>query len=138
MSAESFGLKIYTPVGLVLDDSAAQVTLPSSYNGEIGFLPGHARYSGLLGTGLLEYFSTEEKKAVRLVISGGFCNFDGSELVLLADSVAVAGEVDREVYAASRQELIDQLKTGNTADPDWIYARTELDRIEAIDRLISH
>jgi F0F1-type ATP synthase epsilon subunit len=49
-----FRLKIFTPAGLVLEDSAREVKLPTEA-GEIGILPQHARYCGILGNGQMEY-----------------------------------------------------------------------------------
>ena len=137
MSEEVFQLKVVTPAGLALEDEASQVTLPSS-QGEMGVLPRHCKYTGLLGTGLLEYYSVKEKKAIRLVIAKGFCNFIDDGLVILADSVVRQEDVAGESYSESRAELTKSLEGGNTLDPEWQFAKDELDKIEAIDRLVSH
>jgi F-type H+-transporting ATPase subunit epsilon len=137
MSNDSFDLKVFTPIGLAVEDQASQVTLPSK-DGEVGILPGHIGYAGLLGTGILEYYSTESKSAVRLVVAEGFCSFSESGLSILADSVAKADEVDKETYGETRAELHASLKEGDTRSTDWQRAKVELEKIEAIDRLISH
>lgn len=83
---ENFSLKVLTPVGVVLtEEQVIEVSLPSS-NGEIGILPGHVRYSGLLGSGTLKYRTEKEDKKA-LEISQGFCDFDGQTLLVLADKV---------------------------------------------------
>ena len=83
MAANSYKLKVYSPAGLVLEEEVKSVTLPSS-NGEIGVLPGHTKYVGLLGSGELrcDTVSGEPKK---LKISGGFCNFSGNVFNVLSD-----------------------------------------------------
>ncbi len=81
---DAFKLKVLTPVGVVLEeDQVVSANLPSS-QGEIGILPGHVRYSGLLGSGILKY-KTNSGKENKITISEGFCNFLGGELLILAD-----------------------------------------------------
>lgn len=81
---EGFKLKILTPVGVVLEEeNVTSVSVPSS-EGEIGILPGHVKYSGLLGTGILKYNSNSSKPH-KVSVSEGFCNFSDNELVILAD-----------------------------------------------------
>ncbi|MDC0358359.1 F0F1 ATP synthase subunit epsilon [Oligoflexia bacterium] len=138
MSDDGYQLRIYTPTGLALEDFASQVTLPAS-DGEIGVLQQHIKYTGLLGTGVLEYFSTEENRPVRLVISGGFCNFSHNTLVVLADSVDLASSVDLDNYAKDRRKHTELLGEGGDASmPEWRHAQEQLKRIEAIDDVISH
>ncbi len=86
MASEKINLKVYTPAGLVLEAGAASVTLQSS-EGEIGILPHHTRYVGLLGVGTLEYIDPASSARHRLTVSKGFCNFVNENLVVLADSV---------------------------------------------------
>ena len=86
MASEKINLKVYTPAGLILETSAAAVTLPSS-EGEIGILPHHTRYVGLLGVGTLEYLDPDSSVRHSFKVSNGFCNFVNENLVVLADSV---------------------------------------------------
>ncbi len=137
MSNESFGIRIVTPAGEAVSDMTNEVTLPSS-KGEIGVLPQHTRYTGLLGTGILEYYAINEKRTKRLVISGGFCTFANNTLTILADSAHLPEKIDRESYASKRAELSKTVDTSDSSDPAWEFAKQELDKIEAIDRLISH
>lgn len=135
MATDRINLKVYTPAGLVVDTQASYVTLPAS-DGDIGVLPHHARYIGLLGTGLLEYF--EESGASRkMVISNGFCNFVNGTLVVLADSVDLPESVDRSRFAAERPNLEKTLQTSSLYEGETALAAQKLRRIEAIDRLLS-
>ena len=86
-TGDSFHLKILTPAGLALMDVATEVYLPSS-DGEIGVLPGHCIYTGLLGTGTLRFHS-DNGDSRRVQISGGFCNFANNTLTILADRVQI-------------------------------------------------
>jgi F-type H+-transporting ATPase subunit epsilon len=84
-----FVLRIFTPAGLVLETETEAVKVPA-IDGEIGVLPQHTKYSGLLGQGVLEY--TAASGAVQKVaIQGGLCQFSKNTLTILAD--AVQGEL---------------------------------------------
>ena len=82
-----FQLKIFTPAGLLLDDTTSEVKLPSAV-GEIGVLPQHTRYCGLIGDGILEFWQPGQK-ARRVKLSGGFCSFADQALVILADQAEI-------------------------------------------------
>jgi|GEM_PF-1580785 len=84
-----FELKVFTPVGLALEASVTAVSLWTS-DGQIGILPNHAKYMGLLGTGTLEFVNdTPSKEKTRVQVAGGFCSFANNTLSILADSVEV-------------------------------------------------
>ncbi|MCB0321796.1 MAG: F0F1 ATP synthase subunit epsilon [Bdellovibrionales bacterium] len=133
-----FHLKICTPKGVFLEDQVSEVTLPSAYHGEIGVLPGHAAYTGLLGVGVLEYVSKSRKGPERVVISGGFTSFENNTLLVLSDSADNRDSVNLDTYAVQRQELGETLESQIVGSVEWTRAKAELDRIEAIDELISH
>jgi F-type H+-transporting ATPase subunit epsilon len=134
MASETFQLKVFTPAGLELETQVQEVLLPSS-NGEIGVLPHHAKYIGLLGTGILEYLDAAGKSR-RIVVSGGFCNFVNEQLVILADSVDQAESVNRETYAQDRPALSKMVLEMSGDDPKVVYARQALARMDAIDHLL--
>ena len=136
--ADIFKIRIFTPAGLEFEDSARDVKLPTS-DGEIGILPEHIQYTGLLGTGILEFTALSSgSSAKRLVISGGFCSFSNNTLTILADMVDMPDKVDRETYSKGRGQYQKTIEQGNTRDPEFDYAKQQLARIEAIDTLVSH
>ena len=136
MAGETINLRVLTPAGLVLEDKASSVTIPSSM-GEIGILPQHAKYSGLLGTGILSYTSDTSTTARRLVVSQGFCNFSSDTITVLTDFVALADKIDKTTYANERPTLEKLTAAGNTQEPEYLIAQEKLQRIEAIDRLLN-
>ena len=91
--ANNFRIKVFTPAGLVLSEETDSVKLPSS-NGEIGVLPQHTKYAGLLGSGTLE-FSTEIG-VKKINISGGLTQFANNTLTVLADSVDLNQKISPE------------------------------------------
>lgn len=82
MNNTSFHLSVFTPAGLLLEEEVRSVTLPSAV-GEIGILPKHVKYIGLLANGKMTYLTSTEEKEVE--ITGGFCSFADEKLVVLAD-----------------------------------------------------
>ena len=132
MSNEGFTLKIFTPVGLVLESRVSSVTLPTQ-NGEIGALAGHAKYTGLLGSGVLRYQSDSDNTSKQLAISEGFCTFADNVMTILADFVAAPEEIKGESYAKDRDGLQKSVDTLSIFDPEWQIAKEKLARIQAID-----
>lgn len=136
MSTDSFHLKIVTPEGLALDEQVSSVTLPSS-QGEIGILPQHIDYNGLLGVGLLTYSKVGASTVGKAVVSGGFCQFGDGTLTILADSADLAESVDPSKYAIDRAELQKVIEQEDTQSQKWQLAKERLARIEAIDRIVA-
>ena len=136
MSAEKFSIRLYTPEGLALEGEAVSVKVPTE-NGIIGILPKHVQYTGLLGTGILE-FETPDKQVKQTVISSGFCSFADNSLVILADSIDLPDTLDKDTYAEKRQELKSKIEKLSAYDPEWSVAKAKLERIKAIDRMIGH
>lgn len=137
METRTLELEVYTPQGLQLQANTLELSLPTT-QGEIGILPLHTRYSGLLGTGIVQFMESEDRQSKRFVVSGGFVNLVDDKVTLLADSVDFLDSVDRDDYAQRREELRKILDVGNTLDPSYHHAKNDFARIEAIDRLISH
>lgn len=85
--AEDFKLRVITPAGVALDDSTSTVTLPT-VDGQIGVLPHHTRYTGIIGAGRLQYDKVGGGIG-ELEISGGFVSFADDTLTILADQALV-------------------------------------------------
>ena len=137
MAAEEFTFRVCTPKGVFLEEKVSEVTLPSAL-GEMGVLPGHTDYTGNVGTGVLEYVPVGDSSAKRLVVSGGFASFTDGTLLLLSDNADSSETVDKESYAEARSECQSAVDSEVLDSPEWARAKTALDRIEAIDELISH
>ncbi|MCB0353042.1 MAG: ATP synthase F1 subunit epsilon [Bdellovibrionales bacterium] len=137
MADSVFELKLYTPAGLAVDEQVEEVTVPTSV-GQVGILPQHAKYTAVLGTGVLQYIASGSKKVQRMVVSGGFVSFSENKLTVLADSLDDLSSVNRDSYASDRGVLQKVVEAGSLDDVETIAAKAKLDRIEAIDQLISH
>lgn len=86
--ADTFKLRIFTPAGLLHEETVAAVTMQSS-QGEIGVLPKHTKYTGVLGSGNLNYTTPSGDKQ-KVAIAGGFCTFNVDVLEVLADNAELS------------------------------------------------
>ena len=82
---QAYRLKVYTPTGLLLEETVAKVKL-NTPTGEISVLPAHCKYTGVLAKGVMEAQIDSSTEVRKVTISGGFCNFDEDCLTVLADS----------------------------------------------------
>lgn len=88
MADAQFKLMVYSGRGLELETEAAMVTIPSAL-GEIGFLPNHCDFIGILESGKVAYQTTTKpgEKPETFSVEGGVCTFANNTLRLLADAV---------------------------------------------------
>jgi F-type H+-transporting ATPase subunit epsilon len=108
MQGLSIKFKIVTPERTVFEDDITQATLPTT-DGEITILPNHRSYIASLNPG--EIMIKKDDEEVLLSISGGFIEFHGNELVVLADTAERAEEIDLKRAEAGRkkaEEIKDQ------------------------------
>jgi len=101
--------KIVTPERTVYEEEVNQVTLPTE-DGEITILPNHRSYIANLKPG--ELMARKEKEEILMSISGGFIEFNGNVLTVLADTAERADEIDlaRAEEAKTRAEEIKKQK----------------------------
>lgn len=132
-----FGVKIYTPAGLVLDDETDEITF-AGIDGQLGALPGHAQYAGLLGTGIVQFHSLKQSRVVRAVLAGGFSQINDGTLTFLADSVHFPEDISPGQFDDEEQTLKEILSEGNLEDPERVHAAKEMEKIRALRELISN
>lgn len=130
MAEETFALQVITPLGIEVDTRVLEVEVPSA-DGEIGFLPKHIPYAGIIDVGVLRYKEvTGEEK--RLVVKKGFCSFINEKLTVLADATRYEPVSAEEL--AQREAINAQM--ANVTDPaQWQLLRDSLREIEASQAL---
>jgi F-type H+-transporting ATPase subunit epsilon len=101
MSELSIKFKIVTPEKIVYENKVEQATLPTK-DGQITILPNHLSYISSLVPG--EIMVKLDGKEDWLSISGGFIEFHGNELVVLADTAERAEEIDLKRAEEGRKE----------------------------------
>lgn len=84
MANDSLKLQVLTPKGLEIEDHVKTVTFPSE-NGYIGILPGHCKYSGLVGNGILTVEISADGSTQKMELSGGFASVAANVVTILAD-----------------------------------------------------
>ncbi len=131
--ADAIVLKVFTPAGSVFEETVNSVTLQNA-DGEIGILPGHARYISLLGTGILRY-TTTSGETKQIVASEGFCHFVDGTLTVLADNVDLPSSISATDIASAKETLQKELQSANFFDPKWDVKTAELKRLEALEKL---
>lgn len=114
--------KIVTPEKVVFEAEVYQATLPVE-GGDVTILPEHIPYIGALKAGELVLRKEAGSEEISLVTSGGFVEFHGNTLMILADTAERAEEIDLARAEEARQRA-EKLKETSTQMSDEEYART--------------
>ena len=128
--ADRLTLEVATPTRLIVSESVDEVVVPGT-EGYFGVLPGHAPILTTLGIGELMYRIGSDPR--RLAASGGFAEVRNDKVIVLADTVELPEEIDRERAERARQRA-EQRLSGRTAD-DIDYTRAACALARALTRL---
>lgn len=113
--------KIITPDKAVFEDEVYQITLPV-LDGDVTILPDHIPYIASIKAGeIIVRKESPQDKGISLSVSGGFLEFHGNVLTLLADTAEHAEEIDIERAEQGRKRA-EELKEQTYADKED-YAR---------------
>jgi F-type H+-transporting ATPase subunit epsilon len=99
MSEGRLHLKVVTPLRVVVDTEADEVTLPGAL-GALGILPGHAPLLATLGIGELSYRTATRENY--LAVQGGFAEVAADVVTVLADVAELPAEIDVEAARAEK------------------------------------
>ena len=113
-------IKIVTPERTVYEDEVSQATLPT-IDGEVTILPDHIPYITALKAG--EIMLKKGEEIIHLATSGGFIEFNNNILIILADTVERAEEIDLKRAEEAKQRAEELQKQRITID-DMEYAKT--------------
>lgn len=136
MATASFTFKVFSGRGLEVEETVRSVNVPSQV-GELGFLPNHCEYVGLLAAGIVDYISDGSAKRGRCIVAGGVCTFRDNVLTLLADTVDLPENIDRGTYATGLTELKVKRDQLSLNDPEWEVVNEQINRISAISTLLA-
>jgi F0F1-type ATP synthase epsilon subunit len=136
MADNSFLLRVVSGRGVEVEVTTRSVSAPSPL-GQLGFLPDHCDYVGLLGTGIVEYETADGSPGKTLLLSEGMITFKKNVLTLLADSVEGLDSIDRATFAAEKEALEVKRSTLDTFQPEWAEVARKLERIVALDTYFS-
>lgn len=99
---------VVTPEKALLETEADRVVVPA-HDGEVGILPGHARFLAKLGTG--ECRVTTGATTVRLLVDGGFVQVADDRVTILTDAASPTDSIDLRA-AQERVETAREKKDG--------------------------
>jgi len=107
---------------------ASEVYIPTSV-GEVGILPEHGDYIGLLATGVMRF--TVDGNVYKYVVSSGTWRVDHGKLVVLAEVAEQAEKIDASEAIAMVSEIEKKLLTKSTFDTDAELLQKELKLAQA-------
>jgi len=131
-------LVVVTPEGEALSEEVEQVVLPGEA-GDFGVLESHERFLTPLQLGPMEIIrsggDSSLPKREWAAITSGFAEVDGSRVVVLVDSCALARDIDPDATENRRVEAGDELggltddeaNAGERARLADVVARAELE-----------
>ena len=125
-------LIVVTPAGEALSEEIEQVVLPGEA-GDFGVLESHERFLTPLQLGPMQIIRSSGTEWAAL--SSGFAEVEGSRVVVLVDSCALATDIDRDASEARRVEAGGELASladsgenaGERARLMAVVARAELE-----------
>lgn len=91
MAAKTLQCTIVTPEKAIFDDVCEQVVVPA-HDGEVGILPGHARFLARLGSGELRLVTGG--KTHGLYVEGGFVQVADGRVTILTDNACDFEDID--------------------------------------------
>ena len=136
MAAASFPLSISLPTAKLFDGNVTTILLPA-HDGEVGVLPEHENFVGLLGSGALKY--VHNGKDYWLAVSSGIFNVLNGKLNVIAE-YAIKGEDIKNIEESPAliKSLEEQLARGGAvaddADPIRIQLQRERAKLEVYRR----
>jgi F-type H+-transporting ATPase subunit epsilon len=110
----TFNLTILAPERKLLQNEPVVSLIITTIEGEIEVLPGHADMISQLCTGRFAYRTSKGDK-VTGVISTGFLNVESGSVKVIAETIELAGEIDRN---RAKQAQANAEKTLNEAGLD--------------------
>lgn len=101
---------IVTPEKQELSEECYMVAVPGSA-GSMGFMPGHAPLLSTLADGEVRIFSDSSTLVHRYACQGGYVQVTGEKVIILADRVVSAEDIDASVVASQIKDLQAQLES---------------------------
>src|SRR5579885_835194 len=105
--ADTMHLSIYSPERRLLEGATVDSVLVTGSEGQVEILPGHAPMVGTLETGMFTYRVPGDPGEHKGVISSGFFEVRDDRVIVLAETLELAGEIDVE-RARKAQALAEQ------------------------------
>lgn len=108
-------LEIVTPERVVLSEDVDQINAPT-VDGRVGILPRHEPLLTILDVG--EMSIIKDGVSTPYALSGGFMEVLNNRVMILADTVERADEIDEARAAAARQRAEDAMAARQSGEQD--------------------
>jgi len=125
--ADTFTLEVITTERQAVSEPVTEAQIPV-LGGYIGVLPGHTPLLAGLGAGELTYRSGNRMHSCTAI--GGFVEVLAERVIVLADRVERAEEIDPERARASRDRALKRLASPGDSSIDLKRAQASLDRAQ--------
>jgi len=130
-------LAIVTPNKMVLETSAASVTIPGS-EGEMGILPGHVPLITTLDSGVLLFQNEGKSKPRAIAIHWGYAQVDNDNVTVLAELAETAEEIDVLRAEVAKKKATEALNQTHPPADDWDDEQHRINQYEAdLSRAVS-
>ena len=116
MSSDIFRAEIITSGRTLVSREVSQVILPA-HDGEVGILPFHRDFAGLLGWGIVRMFAGGSEDVY--MVGGGVWQVVNGTLSILAEIAREARGVDADESLATLLRLRGKLETMSSYDPAY-------------------
>lgn len=125
---DQFSLSIVLPTKKMFEGSVSEVVLPA-YDGEVGVLPHHENFVGILGSGPLKYI--HEGKDYWLAISSGIYKVIDGKLTILAELAERGEDLNIDDSLEKIKRLEEELARLSQFTPEAKQTATEILREKA-------
>jgi F-type H+-transporting ATPase subunit epsilon len=112
--ANTMHVELVSPERKLFSGEATLVVARPS-DGDAAFLPGHAPFLGLLGTGPV-LIRTPEGNDIKAAVHGGFIEVRNNRVTILSDVAELATEIDTNRAAAAKAKI--ESKTHDMSDAE--------------------
>lgn len=102
-STNTMHVELVSPERKLFSGEAVLVVARPS-DGDAAFLPGHAPFLGLLGTGVV-LIRTTDGTDIRAAVHGGFIEVRNNRVTILSDVAELASDIDLNRAAAAKARI---------------------------------
>ena len=124
--AETLKLSVYSPERKLIESRVVDSATITGSEGQIQVLPGHAQMAGTLETGVFAY--KEKEQEVRGVISTGFFEVLGEDVIVMAETLELASEIDYQRAKLAQKKAEDAMKDAALDESKFLKYQLKLQR----------
>lgn len=123
-------LNFVTPDKKILTGQSVHELYVPAFTGELNILPGHAPTMTTLVPGVVRYQTSEGTKHL-FAVSWGYCQIQGSEVSILAETAVTRDEIEVAKVEAEVISLQKALSEKPMSDDEWNDTQIRLGRSKA-------